>query len=339
MKSLTVVLLVSTVVITGCATETYGNKVHDSVNVRVCQVEKVPVEIQTEYFGTVEAVESMTLSFSSSGMLTDINVKEGSVVKKGQLIGVIDDLSLKNAYSISAAARNQAEDMYARMKLLYEKGSLSEMKWVEVQSKVEQARAQEQIAKKALDDTRLYAPVSGMVAARHVDEGQNMMPGMPVVNLVRTNQVKVFFSVPEKEISDIDLGRKVSISIPAAGGRIYEGAVSEKGVAADPLTRSYPVRVLIDNEDGSLLPGMLADVSLCGESETAVLLPVSVIQIDSSNNTFVWTVRDGRAEKRYVTTGFNVADKVSVSSGLAEGDAVIVAGQQKVSEGMKVKAI
>ena len=153
--------------------------------------------------------------------------------------------------------------------------------------------------------------------------------------------MKVSISVPEEEISQIRTGQLLQVKVSALGGKTFEARVSERGVTADALSRSYEVKAVIQNPQHELLPGMIAEVSLENMTESlpteqAIELPAEIIQIDADNRPFVWTVIDSKAHKAYVTLGQNTGDNVQISEGVKAGDNVICEGQQKVSNGMKV---
>lgn len=328
-----------------------------------------PVKVKTEtvglngaangqgYTGTVEEMNGVSLSFSVGGTLKQLLVDEGQIVSKGQLIGVTDGQNASNTVELSRAAvktaqaaYDQAVDAYNRMKMIHDRGSLPDIKWVETQSKVEQARsalegarAQERIASKGLGDTRLYAPFSGYISRKDMEIGQTVIPGQPVVNLVRIDQVKVKISVPESEISSLANGSLVNIRVDALGGRMYTGRIIEKNVSGNALSHTYEVKAVVSNGDHKLLPGMIAEVvthsrnvAASAQPSEAILLPAGIIQLNDDNRTFVWTVVGGKAKKTFVTTGDNIGDRVAIIYGLQPGDKVITRGQQKVSSGMAV---
>ena len=101
-----------------------------------------------------------------------MNVRLGQHVSAGQLIATLDPTSMQNSHKVAHATLEQAEDASRRMKELHDKGSLPDMKWVEVQSKLEQARSMEQIARRNLDDCRLRAPFSGIIAEKSMETGK-----------------------------------------------------------------------------------------------------------------------------------------------------------------------
>ena len=298
------------------------------------------------YSGTVEEVSGSSLSFTTGGTITQLKVKVGDRVSKGQLIASVDPTQVSHSYEMAHAARMQAEDAYRRMKQLHDKGSLPEIKWVEAQSQLQQAVSAENIAKKSLADCNLYAPFSGVISEKYAEVGQNAAPGMPVVKLVTTMALNVKISVPESEMADIHVRQRARILVQALDGKQYEGYVIEKGVIADPVSRSYSVKIRVEGTDNALLPGMVSQVSLGKISQTSpshgsvapIVIPAHLVQLADDNSNFVWVDEDGKAVRRTIVCGEYSSNGVVVASGLKNGDRVIVEGQQKVSTGMKVKS-
>lgn len=324
--------------ITGCKQQ----EVRESHPVRVTVMKAVPENFsgEQEFSGTVEESSGSTLSFPVVGTVRQIRVETGQRVAEGQLIAILDEVSLKSAYDAAAAMLEQAEDACQRMKQLHDAGSLPEIQWVEVQSKLRQAQSAETMAKKNLADGKLYAPFSGVISEKSVEAGHNVMPGQPVVRLVRVNPVKVRVSVPENEISHLSKGLPVNVSVSALNGKTFSGKIVEKGIMAHPLSRSYDVKALIDNPAGELMPGMICTMSVdIGKNDPAMILPAPVIQTDERNRTFVWVNDNGKARKKMVQTGPLTRNGVIISSGISGGDEVIAEGQQKVSDGMDIIAV
>ena len=315
-----------------------------AVTVRTMTVSSSAVNGVQRYSGTIEEKNGTSLSFAVAGTISRVAVTEGQSVVRGQVIATVDDSSLSNVYATAEAALRQASDAYARMKKLHDAGSLSEMKWVEVETALSQAEAAEKIARKNLDDATLRAPYSGVVSSKSVEVGQNVVPGMPVARLVTADMLEACISVPETEIAAVSIGREAVIRVQALSEGVFSGVVMEKGIVANAASRSYNVRLKIRDADVALLPGMVAEVSFIGETSsssllTGVVIPAKTVQLGDDNSNFVWTVSDGKAERRTVTIGEFTAAGVVITSGLKDGDVVIVEGQQKVCNGTNVEVI
>lgn len=326
------------VFLSGCS-HTESTSTKDPVKVKTCIVEQTTIESTQSYPGTIEETSGSSISFSTIGTVSNILVHEGQKVRKGQLIGSLDETTLKSAYSTAEAMLSQAKDAYNRMKQLHDNNSLPEIQWVEVQSKLRQAQSAEEIARKNLSDSKLYAPFSGVVAKRSVDDGENVIPGQEVVKLVKIDNVKVSVPIPENEISRISIGDKVEIVVPALNNRTFTGTIVEKGISAYPITRTYDIKASVNNSEGVLMPGMLCSLYLDNITNSQlIVIPSNVIQLDENNNTIVWINEGGKAKKRIVTTGILSDKGMQIVSGLNTGEELIIDGFQKVSEDMTVSS-
>ena len=288
--------------------------VEQTVRVKVQQIQAEAVNGEQGFSGTIEEASGAALSFASTGTIKRIYVSAGQTVRQGQLIAELDPTTIQNAYTISKTALEQAQDTYNRMKELHDGGSLPEMQWIQIENQLKSAKASEAMAKKSLADTRLYAPFSGFIASKDAEIGQNAIPGMSIVKLVSIGSVKVKISVPENDIQRISKGSSMKIIVPALGNRQFEGRLTERGVSADPRSNYM-------------------------QGATGVFIPANLVQLDSDNKTFVWVVNGGKAVKREIFISGETAQGAQVSGGLSDGDQLIVAGQQKVSNGMKVEVI
>lgn len=293
------------------------------------------------YSGTVATGDGAEVSFTIPGTVKNIYVAAGQKVARGQLLAELKADNLENANNIAQAGLAEAQDAYNRFKQLHDANALADMKWVEIQNTLSQAQNSAEIARRALDDAKVHAPVSGTVAEKLIDVGQTVVPALPAFRVVALDDVKVAIPVPENEVSALKEGQTAQITVDALGGRKLRGTLTEKGITANPLTRAYTVKFSVDNRDGSLLPGMICTVALDGTDTTstagrAIVLPAQAVLLGSDNRNFVWLARDGKAERRFIEAGAITADGIAVASGLTPGDTVITAGMQKVSTGTPV---
>lgn len=306
------------------------------VNVKTIKVLSSSHVIGKNYMGTVEEEDGANVSFGVVGNVVKVMVDEGQFVRKGQVLAEVDGQNVRSAHEISAATLNQAEDAYRRMKDLYDKGTLPEIKMVEMESTLARAKAAEAISRKSVDEIVLKAPFDGYVASSGVHVGASVVPGVTGFKLVKIDRVKVSLSVPEKEIGKVSIGQTVHFTVSALGDSVFSGKIVNRGVTASIINHSYIVKAVVDNRRHQLLPGMVCKVRLENtEGDYTIVVPQQAIQI-SGQDKYVWIVKDGKAHRQLVTTGDIINEGVTVESGLTSGDMVIVEGQNKICEGMRV---
>ena len=315
------------------------------------QDEKAPTRVKTQvvspgmadnaqtYVGIVEEREATAVSFTSAGVVKRMLVNEGQAVAKGQLIAEMDDTQARNLLSGAEAQMTQADDALERYKMLHDNGSLPEVQWVEIQSKVAQAKSQLEIAKKNLADCRLTAPVSGIIGHKMIGAGETALPSQAVVSILDISTVKVKVAISESEIGGIHVNTPTSIKVEAINGH-YQGGKIEKGVEADALTHTYDIRIHVANSERKLLPGMVASVRFISEGSQIIssrIIPVTSVQKKADGSLFVWTVDQQKtAHRTSVTIGQTQGNYVQIKEGLNIGDRIVTEGYQKLSEGTKV---
>ena len=323
-----------------------GNKSADKkqpVSIGVYTVSGAADDAGREYVGSVVEREGTSLSFEVPGNIVALRADNGDRVAKGQLLATVDPATLRDAHQLALATLRQAQDAYRRFEPLHKQGVLSDLKWVEVQTKLEQAESSERLARTQLSRTSLVAPFSGVISSRTAERGMNVMAGQQVFRLVDISKIDVKMSVPENEVSAIKIGAKAHISVSALGGRAYEAAVKEKGIEANPVSHTYDVKLAVATNDGRLMPGMVCSVRMVGAADnrlavsSIISIPLNAVKLDTDNRRFVWLVVGGKAHQQYVTLGDFTENGVIVTAGLKIGDCVITDGSQKVSEGMEVK--
>ena len=311
---------------------------------------KAPIRVKTEvvqtttstngqtYVGIVEECEATAVSFTGMGVVKRMLVNEGQAVSRGQLIAEMDDTQARNLLNGAEAQMAQANDALERYKMLHDNGSLPEVQWVEIQSKVAQAKSQYEVAKKNLADCQLVAPVSGIIGRKLVGTGETAMPSQAVVSILDISTVKVKVAIPEAEISGIGTGTSSKIKVDAINSSFTGGRI-EKGVQADALTHTYDIRINVTNAERKLLPGMVASVAF-GNIERpskGLNLPVTAVQRTADGSLFVWTISgDSTAHRATVRTGETMGNRIAITDGISEGSRIVTEGYQKLSENTKV---
>lgn len=289
------------------------------------------------YVGVIEEQNSAALSFPVAGTLMRVCADEGARVRKGELLAELDPTSARQTFEAARAAFEQARDASQRLQQLYDAKSLPEVKWIEAQTRLQQAQAAFAIAEKNLSDCRLYAPFAGVVGQRRMSVGETALPGVPVLTLLETARVKVRFSVPEQEIASVEADSRIRVAVPALGDSTLAAANPEKGAVANPAAHTYDVRASLGNRDGRLLPGMVCRVTVTpAMAVEEIAVPVRAVQQAGNGARFVWRVQGDSVVRADVRTGRFVENGVVIEEGLRDGDRIVVDGMQKIGQGSKV---
>jgi len=307
----------------------------EAIKVKVQAVQTANGLSNLHYSGTVEASQTIPLTFQSTGTVEQVLVQEGDVVRKGQLLAVVNKADNQSIYNSSLAMYEQAKDGYDRLKQVYDKGSLSEVKWVEMETNLKQAESQIQIAKNNLDKCNLYAPTSGIVGSRNIEPGQSSISSFSPIELVKIETVLVKISVPENEIGKIKKGIKASFSIPALGNKTFEGEVTNIGVVADRFSRTYEAKITVQNTNLEMKPGMVCDVEIHTTAvQELVLVPYNSVTKDIDGITFVYVVSPDNqsVRKQIIEVGNYQTTGIVVLNGLTPNQIIVVEGKEKLSD-------
>ena len=316
-----------------------GSSLSKEVMVQTLTVSESMLLTEREYVGVVEEGNNVLLSFSAPGKVLKVYVTEGQYVKKDAILAEIDPSTLENMHATTLASLKQAEDAYARLTKLYESNSLPEIQYVEIQTKLEQARAAERIAARALEGCKMTAPQSGIIGKKMIEQGMNVLPDQPVFSLMNTQAPVVKVAIPENEISDTHIGQNARIRIQALKGEEVKGRIVEKGVQAHPVSHSYEVRIALNGTVQGLLPGMVSRVYIQNLPErSAIVIPNhTILPMDFGAGYYVWVLdADNLVHKREIRLGEIATGGISVEEGLHIGDRLVVSGYHKISENIKV---
>jgi RND family efflux transporter MFP subunit len=322
---------------TGCGkTKTIESNPEKTLKVSTATVSPSKSSYSLRYSGTIEASQTIPLSFQTTGTVEKIYVEVGDIVKKGQLLASIDNSDMQNIYNMTQSKYDQAKDAYDRLKSVHDQGSLPEIRWVEMEANMEQAKSSLELSKNNLDKCNMRAPVAGMVGRRNIEPGQSALgSSLSPIELVKIETVMVKISVPENEISRITKGLKTTFSVSALKGKQYEGVVVNVSPVADVISRTYTVKISVKNVKSELKPGMVCDVILDIDRETiSLVVPYKSVSKDSDGNSFVFVVSaDGtRVRKQNVTVGNYRESGIEVLTGLTAGQVIVSAGCEKLTD-------
>lgn len=315
--------------------------------------------------GALRAKEQVDVSPKIAGRLVSILVDTGHPVAKGALIAQIEDDEIRQQVERSKAAiavvdatiaQREAELGNAkaeldRKKQLVEAGLLSrieldalETRYRVAQSQLELARAQRRQSEAEQRElnirqsqTRVYSPISGLVARRHVDVGAMVNSGAPIATVVSVSPMVIEAKASERDISRIRRGLPVIVTVDSLPGQRFAGRVMRISPLLDPQTRNGLVEIEIPNRDGSLKSEMFARIELdLGSSRETTLLPRDGL-VYRGDQPGVYVIESEKAKFIALQTGLTQEDKVEVISGLKVGDTVITRGSNLIKDGDRVR--
>ncbi len=285
--------------------------------------------------GTLLARESVALVSELSRRLVDIRVEEGSRVKRGEVLFVLDSSDLSARLRQLKVQQKLAKSVAAREAKLYQQGLTPTSQRDEVMARVEDLEAQQRVLAAELAKTTIRAPFDGTLGLRQVSKGAWLSPQVVLTTLHDTSQLKLDFSLPERYASMVQLGRSFHFRVEGST-KTFEGQVSAFEPRVDATSRSILVRGLVEAESG-LMPGSFAQVELTISNAQAILIP-SIAVLPGLDGRRVFVLKDGVARSMLVEVGSRDAEQVEILSGLAPGDQVIISNLLRLKDGSLVRA-
>jgi membrane fusion protein, multidrug efflux system len=335
-------LLTAVVMASGCAESGHGSAPNGSpsqdgaVVVVTSEVAMRPMGVELEAVGTAAANESVDVTSEVSKKVSAIRFDEGDFVRRDAVLVELDSDEARAAVAEAEATMVDNESRYRRSRDLFARQALSQAELDQLEAALKASRARLEAARARLADTVIRAGFDGRTGFRRVSVGQLVGPTTVITTLDDVSVIKLNFTVPETSLSLIKKGLPVTAQTPAVPSKQFRGEISELDSRIDPVTRSITVRALIPNPDGVLRPGMFMTVSLRGEAVPTLVVPESAI-VPEQGRTFVFAVRDAKAERREVHVGWRRPGEVQIVSGLGQGERVVIEGTQNVRDGTPVR--
>lgn len=327
----------------------------------------VPVEsakLSFKLSGNLEGVKVSEGDFISKGQeiasleAGDYNLAEKSAKAVLQSTRMKIDSEIPAKTAQAKAQLDLTQVTYDRAKALYEEGAIAKAQLDEAEAKLSvdrntyqqavdaagiaetelgQAQAGYDLAVSNLESTKLYSPMSGIVLKKMATGGEVISAGYPVVVVGKIDQVWVEIGVPDAVVSSIGIGQAAEVYVYGQNDA-FLGVVDEIGAVADETTRMFTVRLLVQNSEHLLKPGMIARASLVSEGEENIYVPFSsVVHLSGEEVVFLYDEDSGTVHKQSVETGALIGEKVEIKAGLTEGDILVVEGQYQVHDGEKVQ--
>ncbi len=304
-----------------------------------------------EYPGTIRAFQHADMGFEVEGRITDFLVREGDVVEQGAELARLDPRDYEASLKAAQADLRKAQADLTRSQNIFKEdpGAISTETIDSHERAVDVARAQLAVMEKGVEDAVLRAPFSGRVARKLVEDFANVQAKEPVLILQDTSVLEITVDVPERDMvgsgryrdmDEITERSKPEVVVSAVADRSFPASVKEFATTADPVTRTFPVKLNFDRpDDVNILPGMTARVRVVVNPERAWSVPATAAQADVQGKPFVWKVNPSSmtVSPVEVELGEVYGERVQLKSGVEEGDVVAISGVTQLREGMKVR--
>ena len=296
------------------------------------------VEVQ----GNVHTDQNVVLNAEYSGILTNVYVKAGQRVSKGQRLAKIDDGGMSSQVAQQEAQMALAQTTFERQKRLWDQKIGSEIQYLQAKTNYEASKNVTQQFRSQLAKTVITAPFSGVVDEIISDPGQVVVPGQtPIIRLVNLSDMYVKASIPETYLKNIKKGTQVKVKL-ASINEEFTGTVRQVSNYINPNNRSFDIQIEIPNKDGLVKPNLIATVKVNDySSENAITVPENILQENAAGETIAYLyqpVNDsvGVAKRVILETGLSYENHTEVKSGLKKGDTIIKEGAKTLRDGQKV---
>lgn len=302
------------------------------------------------FAGEIVPAAVVVLMSEVPGKLERIMVDEGATVSAGQPVAVVDQavftVRVKQAEASLAAAqaaRDDAEREAQRTEALLKDGAATEQMadrartaLAGAEAGLAQATAGAEMANIEMDKSTLKSPINGTVTAKHIDAGNLVSPGAPILTIQDMSTMKAVFAIPEQMISSVTTGKtRVHLDLDGKKGTTVESTVTFVSPSADRMTRTVKVEAVIADTDG-LMPGMFARVTMeLARADNVPLVPEMAL-IKEEEKAFVFVAEGTTAARREIKLGLSGKDVVQATDGLKAGEAVIIRGQQGLKDGAAI---
>ncbi|MEM7351720.1 MAG: efflux RND transporter periplasmic adaptor subunit [Acidobacteriota bacterium] len=308
------------------------------VPVEVTHVARRPIASYLETHGTLEAENDVDLVARTAGPIVELAAEEGDRVTEGDLLAAIDDREIRAQLEVSKVRLEETRLAYERAKKLQASELVSQETLDQALANYQSAQGDFERFRVQLQYTEITAPFDGLIVERYVKFAEHLSNGDRLFRISDFDPLLCPIQVPERELPRLRRGQPARVEVEAWGEQAFDAKVLRISPVVDATTGTVKVTLEVQGR-GRLRPGMFASVYLEMERRPdALVIPKAALALDSLGDS-VFVAADGVAERRALELGFQNDDLLEVRTGLAEGEPVIVVGQDGLSEGTPVEIL
>ncbi|WP_396173676.1 efflux RND transporter periplasmic adaptor subunit [Flavobacterium sp.] len=294
-----------------------------------------------EIQGNVDTKENIMISPEYSGVLTQVNVKAGQRVTKGQVLARIDDGGMGSQLAQAETQLALAKTTFEKQKNLWDQKIGSEIQYLQSKTAMESQQKMVAQIKSQVAKSLVKAPFNGTIDEVLIEKGKVVAPGMELFRIVNLTNMYVSTSVPETYIGKLKVGTEVEVNLTSLN-KVYKGKVRQVSNYINPNNRSFGIEVSVPNPENLLRPNQVAKLKITDyENKNAIVVPTNLILEDGQKNKYVYTVtnlneKTGVAKKVLVQVGRSSNNVTEILKGLTIKDVLVSEGATNISEGTKI---
>ena len=310
-----------------------------AINVVTLTLSPTTIHDRINLPGSIEPWTRLRLMSKIGGTITEVLLREGDRVKKGDVLARIEATDYKIALDRAEAAYKLAKSEYLRDKSIYEKGVIPTSALEAKKTTMQTARADYENAKLLYSRTTVTSPMDGIIRRMDAKIGLQLSPGDPIAEILEIDRVKGVVGIPESDVTAVRRLDKINITVQALENRKISAKVHFLSPSPETIARLYNLELEIDNRNGEILPGMFIRADIVKKTvKGAIVVPFYSV-VSRNKEQFVYIEEDGTARKRPVKLGIMEKWMVRITEGLNPGDRLIVEGHRDVEDGQKVKVV
>ncbi len=316
-----------------------SNNEEGAINVATATIKPETYKHYIEVVGKVHADENTTISPESAGKITRILVEEGDRVKKGQVLAYLNNDALLSQIEQVKVDLDLAQTTYNRQEKLWNQNIGSEMEYLQAKSKLASTQQNLSALQAQLDMMSVKSQIDGVVDEVFQKKGEIAGPSIAFARVVNIDKIYIKSEVGEKFLGTIHKGDDTQVTFPAIN-KTVEAKIYRSSTVINDISRTFSVRININNTDNSIRPNLLSKVKLCVfSSDSLIVIPSLLVKKDFHGEfVFITNKEDGKtvAKKQYVKSVFNSDNKTIISEGLTPGNEIITTGYDQVVNGTAV---
>lgn len=308
--------------------------------VHVTNVKKRTLSFTAIITGTLEANRSVKIFNQIEGLLIKLPFYEGDLVKKNQIIALLDKTLTQLELNKAKVSEKQSFVNLNRIKKLIPKNLVSQDEVSQAETLLAIAKTETLKQYARLSYTIIKAPFSGLISQRLNEPGDVLAEHSHVLSLIDTKQLIVKFQLSELLLPDIKINDEINFNIDALGDKIFTAKIIRKHPVIDKISRQGIVEAILTSPPEGAMPGQLIRVNFISKEKDYLSVPLPAIRHDQrSAYVYILNPENKTASKQKITMGITIDDFVEISTGLKEGDTIIIKGQYGLKSGVKVQII